>query len=158
MGDDDDDNDGIPDAEDNDDDGDGIPDKDEGDDDGDGIPDHLDDDDDNDGIPGSEDNDDDGDGVTDEPPKEVEVAPGDAVEVEKPAEPEPKEVDEPIIVPEVNDPTGGDGVKPDDGDDGDDGDDEEETPKTGASTGGVSSLRAEGLIVAVFASFLALLV
>ena len=30
--------------------------------------------------------------------------------------------------------------------------------ETGASTGGVSSLRAEGLIVAVFASFLALLV
>merc|ERR1712042_133972 len=83
--------------------------------------------------------------------------PGDAVEEEKPAAPEPterEEVDEPVIVPVENTITGTDGGKPQP----DDEEEPEEAPKTGASTGGVSSLRAEGLIVAVFASFLALLV
>jgi len=84
------------------------------------------------------------------PPVEEVAPPGDAVEEEKPAEPakEPEEVVEPIIVPEENTITGDDEeeIEP------------EEAPKLGASTDGVSSLRAEGLIVAVFASFLALLV
>lgn len=73
----DDDGDGIADAKDNDDNGDGVADDDE---DGDGTPDEADMDDDGDGTPDAEDTDDDGDGVEDAEEEMVEEEPADESE------------------------------------------------------------------------------